>query len=106
MAGMYCMSDLLALVLREGVAEMRLVAEQPPVLLRNGAPATSVDPAPLTNQNILQLLQSIATPQQLAELNKCGDAHFVYVFQDSARFAVAAAMQSEALEVKIRNLTR
>ena len=54
----------------------------------------------------VELLRNITTVQQLNELHPCGDAHFIYLFQNCARFAVAASMKGETLNVKIKNLAR
>jgi len=105
MAGMYCMNDLLELVLREGAEELHLQIDKPPVMAVQGKPL-AIDVPAVTADNVAELLQSIATEKQLGELRACGNIHFIYVFQNSARFSVTAAMQHEAITVKIRNLGR
>ena len=103
MAGMYCMKDLLELLLREGAEALRLRTDCPPVMVVQGEPL-AIDVPTVTADNVAELLQSIATEGQMGELRACGDIHFIYVFQNSARFAVTAAQQHEALNVEIRSL--
>ena len=105
MAGMYCMDDLLELTLREGAEELRLQTDEAPVMLIRGEPI-AIDVPVMTADNVTELFQSIANGDQLKELRRCGDIHFIYVFRNSARFGVTAQMQREILEVKFRNLSR
>ena len=48
-----------------------------------------------------ELFRSIATEEQKRELGRCGDIHFTFAAQNSARFGVSAAMQGG-----IKNLGR
>jgi Tfp pilus assembly ATPase PilU len=105
MAGMYCMKDLLELVLREGAKELRLKANQAPVILLASETHPIEGDFP-TKDNLAELFQSIATKEQWAELDRCGDIRFIYMFKDFARFAVTASMQREGLEVRCTNLGR
>ena len=102
---MYCMDDLLKLLLREGAEELHLRVDQPPAMVVRGK-SLAIDLPAVTTDNVTELFQAIATEQQLAELRACGDIHFIYVFQNSARFSVTAAIQHEALQLKLTNLGR
>ena len=104
MAGMYCMDDLLELSLREGAEELRLRAGKAPVMVMHGE-AIAIDVPAMTAEDVTELFQSVATEEQLRELRKCGDIHFVYVFQNSARFGVTAIMERGAFDVKFRNIS-
>ena len=99
------MKDLLELLLREGAEELRLLTNHAPVMVAHGK-ALAIDVPALTADNVTELLQSIASEQQIGELRSCGDVHFIYVFQNSARLAVSAALQHETLELRISNLGR
>ena len=99
------MKDLLELALREGARELRLQADQKPALVVRDT-TLAIDSPVITSDNVLELLQSVATREHLAELQQCGDVHFIYLFQNSARFAVAAAIQDGNLAVRITNLGR
>ena len=105
MAGMYCMRDLLGLVLREGATELRLCSGSSPVFVTRGK-ALTIDAPALTSDELETLLGSIATNEQREELQRCGDVHFIYVLRDSARFSVLAARLGETLTVAIKNLER
>src|SRR2546430_1276459 len=105
MAGMYCMEDLLELVLRERAEELRLQVEHPPLMMVQGV-SRAIDVAAVTTDNVTELFQTIATANQLKELRACGEIHFIYLFRNSAQFSVTASMQHEAFGVKIRNLNR
>lgn len=105
MAGMYCMKDLLELVVREGAEELRLELGKPAVMVLRGEPL-AIDVPTVTSDNVAELFRSIATEEQIEELRKCGAVHFIYIFQNSARFGVTAAMQHENFNLKIRNLGR
>ena len=105
MAGMYSIMDLLALVERERAQELWLQVGKPPLMVLRGQTRT-LDAIPLTNENTTELFRSLATADQLRELQQCGDIQFIYVSQSSARFGVNAAIQHEELSLKIRNFSR
>jgi len=105
MAGLYSMMDLLNLVERERAEELRLHVGNPPVMMLRGQ-IRALDAVPLSNDNTAELFRSVATADQLRELQQCGDIHFIYVSQRSARFAVHAAIANEQVSLIIKNLTR
>jgi Tfp pilus assembly ATPase PilU len=105
MAGMYSMNDLLNLVAHEGAEELRLEPGSPPVIVLQGKPRV-VDASLATSDNVAELFRSIATEEQRRELDRCGDIHFTFVAQNSARFGVSAGQQGEFLKLRIRNLGR
>ena len=102
---MYCMKDLLELSLREGARELRLRAGEAPVMMVRDE-MVSIDVPAMTADNVAELFQSVATREQLQELQKCGDISFIYVFQNSTRFAITATRRSEAFDLIIRSLGR
>jgi Tfp pilus assembly ATPase PilU len=102
---MYCMNDLMNLVAREAAEEFRLEAGQPPVMVLQGR-ARALDLAPLTEDNVVELFRSFASPEQIEELRRCGDVRFNHMFQHSAQFAVVALMQREHLTLNLKNLSR
>ena len=102
---MYCMKDLLELSLRESARELRLRAGEAPVMMVRDE-TVSIDVPAMTADNVAELFQSLATGEQLQELQKCGDISFIYVFQNSARFAVTATMQCETFNLTIKSLGR
>lgn len=105
MAGMYCLNDLLNLAVREAAAELRLEPGKVPLLVVRGQPR-ALDLPPLTSDNVVELFRSFATAEQIEELRRCGDVHFNYAFQHSARFGVTASMERENISLTIRQLNR
>jgi len=105
MAGMYSITDLLTLAEREGAEELWLHVGKPPMMVLRGQMRT-LDEVPLTKGNTAELFRSLATAEQLRELQQCGDIHFIYVSPSSARFGVNAVTQQEEISLKIKNLTR
>jgi Tfp pilus assembly ATPase PilU len=102
---MYCLKDLLELVVREGAEELRLEVGRSAVVVVRGE-TRPVDVPPITSENAAELFHSIASEEQLEELRRCGEIHFVYLFQNSVRFAVSAAIQQDDFNLSIRNLGR
>jgi len=105
MASFYSMENLLKIVAHERAEELRLHAGEPPIVVLRGE-ARALDVPAVTTETLNELFSSIATAEQLKELYRCGDIHFIYNFQNSARFAVSAATRHENLSLKIRNLAR
>src|SRR6476646_11314143 len=104
MAGMYCMDDLLKLVLSERAEELHLQVDEPPVMIARGR-GLAIDVPAVTTDNIIELFRSIATANQLKELRACGEIQFIYLFRNSERFSVTARAQDETFDVKIKNLS-
>ncbi len=103
MAGMYSIKDLLALIDSEGAQELRLAPGSQPIMLLHGRPRP-LAVSPLTGDNVAELLRSFAPPEQLKELHACGDTHFIYQSETTAKFSINAAMKGEEITVQIRNL--
>jgi len=102
---MYCMNDLANSAVREGAEELRLEAGQAPVMVLRGR-ERAMDLPPLSEDNVVELFQSFASPEQIEELQRCGDVRFNYTFQHSAQFAVTGLMQQEHLTLKFKNRSR
>jgi Tfp pilus assembly pilus retraction ATPase PilT len=102
---MYCINDLMNLAVREAAEEIRLEAGQPPVMVLHGR-ARALDLPPLTEDNVMELFRSFASPEQIEELGRCGDVRFNHIFQHSAQFAVVAQMQHAHITLKLKNLGR
>jgi Tfp pilus assembly pilus retraction ATPase PilT len=105
MARLYTITNLLEHVLRENATELHIFTGKPPfILIRQEQIA--VGPDSMTNDNIADLLYNLATVDQMRELNACGDAQFLYLFHNWARFAVSASIAHSTFSVKIKNLGR
>jgi Tfp pilus assembly pilus retraction ATPase PilT len=103
MAGMYSIKDLLTLIEDAGAQEMRLRPGEPPVMISKGQ-SRSVAVHALTADDITELLKSLATDDQLRELQACGDTRFIYQSGRAARFSIVASLKGEELRFQIRNL--
>jgi Tfp pilus assembly pilus retraction ATPase PilT len=102
---MYCINDLMNLAAREAAEEFRLEAGRPPVMVLQGK-ARALDLPPLTEDNVMELFRSFASPEQIDELGRCGDVRFNHMFQNSAKFAVVALMQREHITLMLKNIGR
>ena len=105
MAHLYTISNLLEQLLRENASELHLSTGNPPFIITREE-RVALGEMDITNDNIAYLLYKLATVEQMKELNACGDAQFVYLFRNWARFAVSATVAHSAFNVKIRNLGR
>jgi len=99
------MNDLAIWAAREAAEEFRLEAGRPPVMVLQGR-EHALNLPPLTEDNVVELFRSFASPEQVEELRRCGDVHFNHTFQHSAQFSVVALMQREHLTLKLKNLSR
>ena len=99
------MNDLVIWAVREAAEEFRLEAGRPPVMVLQGK-TRPLDLPPLTEDNVVELFRSFASPEQIEELRLCGDVRFNHMFEHSAQFAVVALMQREHLTLKLKNLSR
>jgi Tfp pilus assembly ATPase PilU len=106
MARSYTLGNLLDRLLRETAAELLILADNPPFIIgRNDRVA--VGSTSITNDNIADLLNHLATVDQMRELIKCGDVHFIYLFRNWVRFSVIASIApSNAFSITIKNLGR
>jgi Tfp pilus assembly pilus retraction ATPase PilT len=100
---MYSIKDLLALIEDAGAQEMRLRPGEPPVMISKGQ-SRPVAVHPLTADNITELLKTLASDEQLRELQSCGDTRFIYQSGPTARFSIVATLKGEELRFQIRNL--
>lgn len=105
MAGMYRMDDLLNLVAHEAGEELRLHPGKPPIMVLKGV-SRVVDGSLLSREDVAELFRSIATEEQIRELDKCGDVRFTYTTRDRSRFSVNATTDAQSLGVLLRNLRR
>lgn len=105
MAGMYCIRDLLELLIRERATELSIVSGRTPVFAANGE-KLPIDVPELSRDEVMELLNSIATDEQKQELQRCGDVRFIHSFQNSVRFSIMASLSATGITLTIRNLGR
>ena len=102
---MYRMLDLLSLLTSEEAEELRLEADRPPMMVLHGK-ARVMDGALVSNEDVAELFRSIATEAQNSELARCGESHFIFVSDRSARFKIRATIDGDRVCVVVRNLSR
>ena len=105
MGGMYRMQDLLELVAHEGAEELRLEPGRPPVMVLHGK-VRVVDGTLITGDIVAELFRSNAADEQAQEFARCGEIHFIFMTEHSARFKIRAAMDGENLNLTVKNLSR
>ena len=101
MAGMYCLTDLLQLVVKERADELRLATGKSPVIIVGGQLRT-LDLPELSTDNVSDLFSSFATREQTEELRRCGDIRFNYASASSGRFAVKASTERESFTLSMK----
>jgi twitching motility protein PilT len=101
MAGMYCITDLLDLLVKESAEELRLHTDAAPQITVRGQ-VRRLDLPVLTTDNIAELFGSVARPEHAEELRLCGDAHFNYTSPHSGRFLVRASSERTGFTVSIK----
>ncbi len=104
MAGMYCLNDLLKLVEVEAAEELRLEPGRSPEMAMGGQTRV-LDLPPITGDEIAALFRAFAPPDRLEEVSRCGDVHFNFSFQHSARFKVSASVKGQDMSLKLRRLS-
>lgn len=104
MAGMYCLDDLLQLVESEEAEELRLEPGKSPEMSVDGR-IRMLDLPPITGDEVAGLFRVFAPPEHLEELSRCGDVHFNFSFQGSARFKVSASLKGQDMSLKLRRLS-
>jgi Tfp pilus assembly ATPase PilU len=97
------MKDLLTLVTSEHAEELLVDVGCPPVVLLGGGEHTIEGPV-VTRENAAQLFQALADAEQVRELDRCGDVKFIFSPNRSERFAVAASLRHDNINLQIRNL--
>lgn len=100
---MYQLKDLLRLAVQESADELLLEPDQPPRMRLQGK-VRVLDGPLLSNDQVDELLRSIATDEQCRELELCGDARFRYAGDNLTQFNVHAQLQQNRLRVAIRCL--
>ena len=101
MAGMYCLTDLLDLLIKENAQELRVDVGMPPQIVVRGE-IRRLDLPVLTADNVAELFNSCATSEQAEELRRCGDTHFNYISPRSGRFSARASTEQTGFTLRIK----
>ena len=86
------MSDLLQLVVEEGVSDLHIEVGAPPMVRLHGG-MTPLDVPPLTPEDTERMVKSIASEVNLQQISEIGSTDFGFSFSDKARFRVSAFKQ-------------
>lgn len=97
------MSELLQLVVDEGVSDLHLEVGVAPVVRLHGE-MQPLDLPPLTPEDTDALIKSIASPKHLQSIAEIGGADFGFAFGDQARFRVSAFKQKGVLGAVLRQI--
>jgi len=89
---MYDMDHLLTMLTIEKARELHFRAGSAPVIVSDSEERPLQGP-PITNDDVFQLLRSIATSRQMRDLRERGMVHFVYTRRGRSPFVVRATMK-------------
>ena len=89
---MYQMDHLLTLLTTEKARELRFRAGSPPIIVLESEQHPLQGP-PITAEDLVRLLRSIATSRQMRALRECGTVQFVHTLPDRSPFLVRAKME-------------
>jgi Tfp pilus assembly ATPase PilU len=103
MTGRYDMQDLLNLISDESAERLVLRVGKPPVVYLH-CDENVVEGPQVTKQNAAELFQTLATLEQVRELEICGDIQFIYTSPKATKFGVTAKVEHEVISLEIRNL--
>jgi Tfp pilus assembly ATPase PilU len=103
MANDYEMDDLLSLLTSENAEGLVIEVGQPPMVILGGGEHT-IDGPVVTPENAAQLFEAVATPEQLKELDRCGDVKFVFVSDKASRFGIRGTLRQNNIIIEIDNL--
>jgi Tfp pilus assembly ATPase PilU len=97
---MYCMDHLLDLLTTEKAKELQFRAGSPPVVVSENEQRSLQGP-PMTSEDVVRLLRSMATSRQMRDLREHGYVLFIYTLPGSTPFVVQARMKHEEVEFAI-----
>ncbi len=99
------MSDLLQLVVDEGVSDLHVEVGAPPMVRLHGG-LTPLDVPPLTPEDTERMVKSIASEAHMQKIAQVGTADFGFGFGDQARFRVSAFKQKGVFGTVLRQIPK
>jgi Tfp pilus assembly ATPase PilU len=90
---MYHMDHLLTLLTAENAQELRFRADSPPIVVSETEQRPLQGP-PVTSEEVVQLLRSLASSRQIRDLRNGGIVEFVYTTRGRSPFLVRAKMEN------------
>jgi Tfp pilus assembly ATPase PilU len=103
MASVYDMQDLLNLISHERAEKLVVNVGKPPSVFLHDEEHV-VEGRDVSRENAAELFRSVATPEQVRELDACGESRFIYTSAERAKFGVTAKIEREDISLEIRNL--
>jgi len=97
------MSDLLQLVVNEGVSDLHIEVGAPPLVRLNGS-LTPLEVDPLTSEDTEKMVKAIASEVHLQQIAEVGTADFGFGFGEQARFRVSAFKQKGVYGTVLRQI--
>ncbi len=98
------MSELLQLVIDEGVSDLHISVGNPPVLRLHGG-LTPLDIPALTPDDTEQLMKAITSPAHQQNVRENGGTDFGFSFGKSARFRVSVLKQKGTIGMVLRTIS-
>lgn len=99
----YNLDDLLQLSVDEGASDVHLRVDIPPTLRLSGS-LTPIDGDPLTAEDTLEFVKTLAGEEALEECHAHGGIDFAYQFGDAARFRVSAFVERGRYGIVLRQI--
>ena len=99
------MSDLLQLVVDEGVSDLHIEVGAPPMVRLHGG-LTPLDVPALTPEDTERMVKSIASEVHMQKIAEVGTADFGFGFGDQARFRVSAFKQKGSFGPVLRQIPK
>ena len=93
---MYYMDHLLTLLTIEKARELQFRAGSPPVIVLEDEQHSLQGP-PITGEDVMRLLRSVATSRQMRDLRDHGTVQFIYTLPDRSPFLVRATIEDETV---------
>lgn len=94
---------LLETVVKEGVSDLHITTEQPPVI-RSGGRLIKLDTKVLTPEDTVSLMKSITPEKNQQELQEVGGTDFGFAYGDKARFRVSVFKQRGQIAMVLRRI--
>jgi twitching motility protein PilT len=94
--------SLLKLVVEKGASDLHIGVPSPPILRINGDLKVQTDLPPVTNADTENILNFIATPEQIKKFKDEKEIDFAYSVSGLARFRVNVLRQRGTLSIAIR----
>ena len=97
------MTELLQLVVDEGVSDLHIEVNAPPMVRLHGS-LTPLDVPALTPEDTERMVKSIASESQMQQIQQVGTVDFGFGFGDKARFRVSAFKQKGYFGTVLRQI--